>query len=62
MHLSSNGKGNRCYGTCSKYLGYSIDRQVVGFRIQASVVSLLIGEKLAQGFRIQTFVVDFFLR
>ena len=26
------------YGTCSKYLAYSIESQAVGFRIQASVM------------------------
>ena len=36
-----NRKENLVYGTCSKYLSYSIEIQVVGFRIQTSVVESL---------------------
>ena len=32
-----NRKGNLGYGTCSKYLAYSIENQVVDFEVQASV-------------------------
>ena len=32
-----NREGNLGYGDCSKYLAYSIESQIVGFRIQASV-------------------------
>ena len=31
-------KGNLGYGTCSKYLAYSIESQVVGFGIVVEVV------------------------
>ena len=36
--VSRSMKGNLGYGDCSTYLAYSIESQVVGFRIQASVV------------------------
>ena len=36
--VSQNRKVNLGYGDCSKYLAYSIESQVVGFEIQASVV------------------------
>ena len=36
--VSHNKKGNLGYGDCSKYLAYSIESQVVGFRVQASLV------------------------
>ena len=33
-----NRKENFGYATCSKYLAYSIESQVAGFRIQDSVI------------------------
>ena len=36
--VSHNRKGNLGYGDSSKYLAYSIESQVVGFGIQASLV------------------------
>ena len=36
--VSHNRKGNLGYGGCSQHLAYSIESQVVGSRIQASVM------------------------
>ena len=48
-----NRKENFGYATCSKYLAYSIESQVAGFRIQASVVKSFRVKQLALVFRIQ---------
>ena len=36
--VSHNRKGNLSYGDCSQNLAYSIESQVVGFGMQASVM------------------------
>ena len=36
--VSHNRKGNLGYSDCSQHLAYSIESQVVGFGIQASVM------------------------
>ena len=45
-----NRQDNFGYGTCSKYLAYSIESQVAGFRIQASVMKSFY--RKAVGFRL----------
>ena len=45
-----NRKNNFGYGTCSKYLAYSIESQFASFRIQTSVVKSFYGK--AVGFRL----------
>ena len=42
-----NRKENFGYATCSKYLAYSIESQVAGFRIQAPVISPFTVKQLA---------------
>ena len=46
-----NRKENFGYGTCSKYLAYSIESQVVGLRIQMSVIKSFYRKAVALGFR-----------
>ena len=45
-------KENFGCGTCSKYLAYSVESQVAGFRIQASVMKSFYRKAVALGFRI----------
>ena len=53
---SHNRKGNLDYGDCSKYLAYSIDSRVVGFRILASVVESFLDKPLTLGYREKSMV------
>ena len=46
-----NRKGNHGYGTCSKYLGYSIESQVLDFGIEALVWNTFLDKRLALGYR-----------
>ena len=46
-----NRKENFGYGACSKYLAYSIESQVVGLRIQMSVIKSFYRKAVALGFR-----------
>ena len=50
-YLVHNKTGNLGYGTSSKYLAYSIESQVVGFGIQASVWNPFLDKQLALGYR-----------
>ena len=53
-------KGNLGYGTCSKYLAYSIESQVVGFGIETSVWNFYLDKRLALGYQ-KKLVVEYIL-
>ena len=46
-----NRKQNFSFGTCSKYLAYSIESQVVGFRMQMSVMKSFYKKVVALEYR-----------
>ena len=50
-YIVHNRTGNLGYGTCSKYLTYSIESQVVGFGIQASMWNPFLVKQLSLGYR-----------